>query len=95
MSDRKIVYERAKDIPLNAMSVDSMLFNKTGAWRNMRPVIDYEECIKCMICWKFCPDIAIHIEDEKPVIDYDYCKGCGVCVVECPKNCISLVEEGR
>lgn len=95
MSDKKIVYKRAQDIPLNAMSVDSMLFNKTGAWRNVRPVIDYDKCIKCMICWKFCPDISIYIEDEKPVIDYDYCKGCGICVTECPKDCISLVEEGR
>ena len=39
MSKEKIVYKSAKDIPLNAMSVDLMLFNKTGAWRNVRPVI--------------------------------------------------------
>jgi 2-oxoisovalerate ferredoxin oxidoreductase delta subunit len=95
MSKEKIVYKSAKDIPLNAMSVDTMQFNKTGAWRNVRPVIDYEKCIKCMICWKFCPDISIYIEDDKPVIDYDYCKGCGICVEECPKKCISLEEEGR
>jgi len=95
MSKGKIVYNRAKDIPLNAMSVDTMLFNKTGAWRNVKPVIDYENCICCMICWKFCPDISIYIEDDKPVIDYDYCKGCGICVEECPKKCISIEEEGR
>ncbi|TET24352.1 MAG: 2-ketoisovalerate ferredoxin oxidoreductase [Candidatus Cloacimonadota bacterium] len=95
MAKGKIIYKRAKDIPLNAMSVGSMLFNKTGAWRNVKPIIDYDNCIKCMICWKFCPDICIVIEDENPVIDYDYCKGCAVCVVECPKKCISLVEEGR
>jgi len=95
MSDKKIIYNSAKDIPLNAMSVDSMLYNKTGTWRNARPVIDYDKCINCMICWKFCPDMSIHIEDERPVIDYVYCKGCGICVEECPKKCIVLEEEGR
>jgi 2-oxoacid:acceptor oxidoreductase delta subunit (pyruvate/2-ketoisovalerate family) len=46
-----------------------------------------------MICWKFCPDACIHIEDDKPVIDYQYCKGCVICAVECPKDAISVEKE--
>ena len=42
-----------------AMSLGSMLYNKTGAWRNIRPEIDLAECIQCGICWKFCPDASI------------------------------------
>ncbi len=80
----------------------SSLRNKTGGWRTFRPIINYEECIRCMTCWNFCPDAAIRkVEDEhpkfkqKPVIDYDYCKGCGICAYECPKKCIEMVKEEK
>jgi len=74
---------------------------KRSSWRTMRPVIDYDRCISCMTCWKFCPDVAIRIEkapeghkyDEVPVIDYDYCKGCGICANECPVKCITMERE--
>ncbi len=81
--------------------------NKTGGWRTFRPVIDYEKCIRCYICWKFCPDTAIYFAkpDKHPApkdalakfdtveIDYDYCKGCGICANECPVNAIELILE--
>ncbi|MHA1471335.1 MAG: 4Fe-4S binding protein [Candidatus Asgardarchaeia archaeon] len=77
-----------------------LVVNKTGSWRNFRPVIDYNRCIRCMICWKFCPDLSIQIvPDEthklkiKPVIDYEHCKGCGICANECPVKCIEMVRE--
>jgi 2-oxoacid:acceptor oxidoreductase delta subunit (pyruvate/2-ketoisovalerate family) len=92
---KKIEFKSEKDMPMAPISLGLMLYNKTGAWRNIRPVIDYDKCIKCMICWKFCPDVSIYIEDENPVINYDYCKGCGICAVECPVKCISLEEEGK
>jgi 2-oxoisovalerate ferredoxin oxidoreductase delta subunit len=93
--DQTIVFESEKDVPLMPMSVSSMLWNKTGGWRNIRPVIDPKNCLQCGICWKFCPDVAIHIQDEYPVIDYEYCKGCGLCAEECPSKCITMVEEER
>lgn len=68
------------------------LKNKTGNWRSLRPVIDYEKCKKCGICWQFCPDHAIS-EDIK--INYDYCKGCGICAKECPFNAIDMVKEEK
>jgi len=89
----KIIFHSEKEVPLMPMSIGSMLFNKTGAWRNIRPAIELEKCIQCGICWKFCPDVAIFIEKEWPVVDYDYCKGCGICAEECPAKCIAMVEE--
>ena len=82
-----------RDMPKNAMSLGMMSWNKTGSWRNLRPVIDYEKCTGCMLCWKFCPDACIDIKDEKPVIDYDYCKGCIVCAEECPVSAIDVRKE--
>ncbi len=92
---QKIVFKSEKDVPLMAMSIGSMLHNKTGAWRNIKPVIDLDDCIQCGICWKFCPDVSVLVEDELPVIDYDYCKGCGICAEECPTKCIAMVEEEK
>jgi pyruvate ferredoxin oxidoreductase gamma subunit len=67
---------------------------KTGAWRTMRPVIDYARCNKCWwVCSTFCPDGAIAVEEGTPVIDYDHCKGCLVCVAQCPPHAIEAVPE--
>lgn len=85
----------AKDMPPMPASLGMMTHNKTGSWRNVRPVINYEKCINCFICWKFCPEPAIEIKDEKPVIDYDYCKGCLMCAEECPTNAIDTEAEGK
>ena len=69
---------------------------KTGLWRFLRPVIKYKECIKCGICWMYCPEPAITIDKEGyPKIDYDYCKGCGICYNECPAKAITMVREGK
>ena len=67
---------------------------ETGGWRSHRPVVDLERCSHCMICWVFCPDGAIQIEDGKVVgIDLAHCKGCGICAEECPRKAVSMVEE--
>jgi 2-oxoacid:acceptor oxidoreductase gamma subunit (pyruvate/2-ketoisovalerate family)/2-oxoacid:acceptor oxidoreductase delta subunit (pyruvate/2-ketoisovalerate family) len=57
------------------------------------------ECFSCGNCYNYCPDAAIHIdEDGRLRIDYDYCKGCGICVQECPSSAINFnlneVENG-
>jgi len=93
--EKRIVFEKAGDLPPMAMSLGLMSVNKTGNWRNERPIIDYDKCVGCMICWKFCPDVSIYIEDDKPVINYDYCKGCGICVEECPVDAIYTEKEGK
>jgi len=77
-------------IPRPATSLDF----KTGDWRSIRPVKDDSKCTKCMICWMFCPEPAISVNDAGAVvINYDYCKGCGICAKECPVKCIKMVEE--
>ena len=69
---------------------------KTGAWRAFRPVIDMEKCIHCMICWVYCPDCCIMVNDSKVEgVDYEHCKGCGICARECPKKAIAMVEEAK
>ncbi len=67
----------------------------TGAWRIMRPVIDYAHCNRCAwMCGTRCPDGAIKIgADHISSIDYDHCKGCMVCVTVCPPHAIRAVAE--
>lgn len=62
----------------------------TGDWRTFRPVRDMDRCIKCMLCYLYCPEAVISSSIE---IDYDYCKGCGICANECSKKAITMVEE--
>ncbi len=67
---------------------------RTGDWRSQRPVVDKEKCIKCGMCWIFCPDMAYSQDDEGYYeADMEYCKGCGICAHECPKDAISMVAE--
>ena len=61
----------------------SALKNNTGTWRVFRPTIDSDRCVRCGKCWVFCPEGAIHVDDDDIWIDYDHCKGCGICVNEC------------
>lgn len=67
---------------------------RTGLWRILRPVIDYERCNHCWwVCSEFCPDSAIKVVDGRPEIDYDHCKGCLICVAQCPPHAIAAVPE--
>jgi len=64
-----------------------------GDWRSLRPVIDRRKCVKCALCWLYCP---VQCVIEKPCwfeFDLAVCKGCGVCAQECPQRAISMVEE--
>ena len=68
---------------------------KTGLWRTLRPLIDYEACNHCWwLCSSFCPDGAIKVgKDGRPEIDYEHCKGCLICMVQCPPHAISAIAE--
>ena len=75
-------------------ATDNSVQVRTGLWRTMRPVIDYDHCGKCWwVCSTFCPDGAIKVDDKTPVIDYNHCKGCMVCVAECPNHAIEAIPE--
>ncbi len=63
----------------------------TGSWRTYAPLTDYDKCVSCMMCWAYCPDSSIAVEDSQKIgTDYQHCKGCGICAVECPVNCIEM-----
>ena len=80
----------APDIHASANSVEV----RTGLWRTLRPVIDYERCNKCWwVCSTFCPDGAIKVSGQTPEIDYNHCKGCMICVAQCPPHAIEAVSE--
>jgi len=68
---------------------------KTGLWRTLRPVVDFEHCNRCnWVCGSFCPDGAISADaDGYPVIDLDHCKGCMICVAQCPPHAIHAEPE--
>jgi pyruvate ferredoxin oxidoreductase delta subunit len=68
--------------------------NITGGWRSFAPVLDTDKCDGCMLCYFYCPDASIIIEDEKAVgVDLDHCKGCGICAKECPADAITMTPE--
>lgn len=87
-----------KELPWGAVlpEAGSAAAYRTGDWRSRRPVFMPEHCINCMLCWIFCPDMSILVEDRKVVgIDYYHCKGCGICARECPAKtkAIMMIDE--
>jgi len=87
-----------KDIPIGGMIVEAgnAVEYLTGGWRAFRPVLDSEKCINCLICWIYCPDTSIFVEEEKMRgFDLDHCKGCGICSSVCPVDAIEMVEEAK
>lgn len=68
----------------------------TGGWRTFRPVLDKEKCKNCLLCWMYCPDSSVLLEDEEMAgFYYDHCKGCGICANVCPFEAIQMIEESK
>ena len=68
---------------------------KRGTTKTLRPVVRFDLCIGCTLCWLDCPD-----ECFDPVggglydVSYEYCVGCGKCATACPvPECIVMVDE--
>jgi len=86
----------SKDIEIGAIVTEpgSARQYQTGTWRSERPVVDFSKCIKCGLCYVFCPEGCIaEREDGYFTADLYYCKGCGICAEECPTDAITMVEE--
>ncbi len=66
---------------------------KGATTRSRRPIIDYEKCTNCALCWVFCPDGAVMHRNDKYEINYEYCKGCGICAEECNPEAITMRDE--
>jgi pyruvate ferredoxin oxidoreductase delta subunit len=65
--------------------------------RTQRPVVNFDTCTKCTLCWLNCPDGSF---DVTPDGTYDAnlnaCCGCGICEAVCPvENCITMVNETK
>jgi pyruvate ferredoxin oxidoreductase delta subunit len=63
--------------------------------RTMRPVLNFDTCIKCELCWLQCPDSCFDVTPEG-LYDANMaaCCGCGVCEAVCPvANCLTMVSE--
>jgi pyruvate ferredoxin oxidoreductase delta subunit len=76
--------------------IGSTVRHKTGGWRMMRPEIDQQKCVRCGICWMYCPDGAVKRDSQgRFVVDYNYCKGCGICANECPVKAIAMKLEEK
>ena len=85
-----------KDIEIGSTVTDagSASRYKTGDWRSQKPIFDLEKCIKCGLCYIYCPEGCINQNAEGDFeADMYYCKGCGICARECPKDVITMVEE--
>jgi pyruvate ferredoxin oxidoreductase delta subunit len=67
---------------------------RTGDWKSERPVLDHQKCIKCGICYLFCPEGCIG-QNEEGYFEANlyYCKGCGICARECWTEAIKMMEE--
>ena len=74
--------------------VRSAVFDKFST-RTMRPVINFETCTKCTLCWLQCPDTCFDVTpDGLYDANMDACCGCGVCEAVCPvPDCVTMVSE--
>ncbi len=70
---------------------------KKFSTRTMRPVVDFDKCIKCTLCWLQCPDSCFDVmPDGMYDASMEACCGCGVCEAVCPvESCITMVNEAR
>jgi len=67
---------------------------QTGTWRSQRPLFDSSKCIKCGMCYIFCPEGCVEQNTEGYFeANLFYCKGCGICARECWPQAITIVEE--
>ncbi len=68
---------------------------KRGTSKTQRPVVRFDTCIKCTLCWYDCPDECFDpTPDGLFDVNYEYCTGCGRCAQVCPVNdCIVMVDE--
>ncbi len=68
---------------------------KRYATRTQRPVVNFDTCIKCTMCWLDCPDECFEVTPSGHFeVVYEACVGCGICAQVCPvTDCIVMVDE--
>jgi pyruvate ferredoxin oxidoreductase delta subunit len=81
-------------VPAVPAGLNNELFQKYTT-RTARPLVKFDACVKCQICYVVCPDECFiptpagHYE-----VNYGHCCGCGICADACPvQGCIEMVDE--
>jgi pyruvate ferredoxin oxidoreductase delta subunit len=70
---------------------------KRGTTKTHRPIVRFDLCIKCTLCWLDCPDACFDPTDDGLYdVNYEVCVGCHKCADVCPvPECIVMVDELR
>jgi pyruvate ferredoxin oxidoreductase delta subunit len=69
---------------------------ETGGWRSEVPSVDTRKCSGCMLCYFYCPDASIIVENGRVTgVDLKHCKGCGICARECPAEAIVMTMDEK
>ena len=70
---------------------------KKYSTRSMRPVVNFDTCIKCTLCWLQCPDTCFDVTPDGLFdANMEACCGCGVCEAVCPvPECVTMVNEAE
>jgi len=92
IEEKKLMYEGVKGVP-HIREPGNSIRRHTGDWRVFKPVINLDKCVKCKVCWLFCPEAAINWVEGHPEINYQLCKGCLICANECPVKAIDKVVD--
>jgi 2-oxoacid:acceptor oxidoreductase delta subunit (pyruvate/2-ketoisovalerate family) len=68
---------------------------RTGGWRTgVKPSVQLDRCVNCLLCWLYCPDSAIRLDgDTFAGFELDLCKGCELCAAVCPVDAIEMVAD--
>lgn len=64
-----------------------------GSPPQLQPVWDKNLCVRCALCYLYCPDAAIsRQEDGYFDVDTKLCTGCGICHRECWFGAVTMQE---
>lgn len=87
--------QRYDELPQGAVVLASAERLRTAGWRGgTKPRVDLSRCVNCLLCWVYCPDVAVTTEGDRLVgFDFALCKGCELCVEVCPVEAIAMVAE--
>lgn len=88
------IYEPPTKGTARISAAGNSVLRETGGWRTFRPVLVADKCNGCWLCFVYCPDGVIAMnQDDRPVVDYAHCKGCQICVHECPTHALVAERE--
>ena len=87
---KKEIEENHQQVPASSEEEET-----SGPVKVFYPVINYDGCIKCMVCVKLCPNQVFEIKNGLPVVTNPMAcdSDCQICGVKCPTRVISFVSK--